>query len=117
MTKMSDTPQDRSADGVPEVEQAHAPAPTLADDVAALRAEVEAHWRDGQLPNYMATLFDRIAASAPQRATATEHESWWMHGCGYVELHYNHHGTPARRTCTKCDEVSTWRALYVLPDA
>ena len=101
---------------MPEVEQASAPAPTLADDVAALRDVLTYYVAppDGRRDGMRA--LDRIAARAPQRARATERESWWMHACGYVELHYDHHGTPAPSTCTKCDEIGPWRALYVLPD-
>jgi len=93
-----------------------APAPTLADDVVALRAELEVSNIHPARLRGMLAILDRIAARAPQRARATEHESWWLHACGYVELHYDHHGTPAASACMKCDEVGAWQALYVLPD-
>lgn len=82
---LGDVPQDRSADGVPEVEQRLQVNKAIADDV-----------------------------TAPQRARVTDRESWWLHACGYVELHYDYKGTPAPSTCTKCDEVGEWRALYTL---
>lgn len=83
-----------------------APAPTLADDVAALRSEVEAYWRDGQMPNYMTTLFDRIAGAVPQRATDAD-ELLWLHPCGHVQA------SPLPVYCPRGDE-GAWRALYTL---
>lgn len=147
-------PMDRSADGVPEVEQcddcettgqncwahggherswgrgapgpvpegpygalaafaddarrvANDPAPTRADDVAALRAEVEAHWRDGQLPNYMATLFDRIAGAVPQPTRV------WMHRCGVVLI--NDTEPPPCHVCVSTPQIPFVR-LYSLSE-
>lgn len=160
---LGDVPQDRSADGVPEVAQ----APLRVDkalaelqrfeeiDRAAIARGESANWweRGSNTPAEARTgRSDRVAAAlselaalrrgiavswlsgtaitdhierieallkaeggpAPQRARATERESWWLHSCGYVELHYDHIGTPPPSDCTKCDEVGTWRALYTL---
>lgn len=84
------------------------PAPTPADDVAALRAEVEAHWRDGQLPNYMSALFDRLAGALPQRATDGG-EPVWQHACGFVFA-----GPEQRPDDCPRDDEDAWRALYTL---
>jgi hypothetical protein len=98
-------------------EQAGAPAPTLADDVAALRAEVEAYWRDGQLPNYMTILFDRIAGAVPQRATERG-DQIWQHSCGRADS--GEADMPPRYCSTgygRCttDERTGWVRLYTLP--
>lgn len=169
---MNNTPQDRSADGVPEVEQKirigdtvqrlgeegpNRPAGTVTGvgnlhasvafaglvptmvrldalvkveqarplnldraiaeckrfeeiDRAAVARGESANWWERDAPTAAPTL----AGAAPRRARATERESWWMHACGYVELHYDRDGTPAASTCTKCDEIGKWRALYTL---
>lgn len=83
------------------------PAPTRADDVAALRAEVEAHWRDGQLPNYMATLFDRIAGAVPQPTRV------WMHRCGVVLI--NDTEPPPCHVCVSTPQIPFVR-LYSLSE-
>lgn len=89
---------------------------SIADDVAALRAEVEAHWRDGQLPNYMATLFDRIAGAVPQRATDADEFSkgdpLWLHACGGV---MPGDGDREPDECPRhwCND-GKWRPLYTL---
>jgi hypothetical protein len=127
MKKMSGTPQDRSADCVP--------APTLADDVAALRAMINAlravsvttrTWTD------MMNTIDRIAARAPQRATALPDEGsrlrpiptevntaptalLWRHACGAA---IGWRGERRPNYCPQCDGRggSTWQALFVMPD-
>lgn len=128
---MSDTPQDRTADGVPEVEQAHTPAPTLADDVAALLtqygtlcAEVAVQ-RDDRLAfepfnraqEIRRQILDRIAARVPQRATISDDLPLWLHmTCGGT---YASHTIPKLTICRKCDVLTgeaDWRAFYVLPD-
>jgi hypothetical protein len=154
-------PQDRSADGVPEVEQAHAPAPTtqqrdcpacdcgrrqrggshlptcaivlweakqieahepapaptLADDAAALRHMINTEVRPTRRDAFLARL-DRIAARVPQRATAYGLELW-QHACGVVD-----HAGPVQPHPDQCDNCrrfrpltsDPWHPLYVLPD-
>jgi hypothetical protein len=101
------TPAERAF--VTELQTDPAPAPTLADDVAALRTEVEAYFPDGNAPKDIATILDRIEASVPQRATCLG-APMVIHTCGYAR------STNTRSACRWCGKVGTWRALYVLPD-
>lgn len=113
-----------------------APAPTLADDVAALRAKVGNYggviqdWRDGKAPTEsekgsaerfgvfaawadIEAVLDRIAAREPQRATSVIGWPLWRHDCGNTD-HFGLRADPAR--CLNCGKVGEWRALYVEPD-
>jgi hypothetical protein len=86
------------------------PAPTLADDVAALRQWIKsAGVTIAGSPKALAIL-DRIAARAPQRATDRRGDPLRMHmPCRQIVAE-------SRSACRSCDEVGPWRALYVLPD-
>lgn len=103
----------RAAGGeVTDATERSTPVPTLADDVAALRTEVKSYWYEGQMPNHMAALFDRIVGAVPQRATATpDGRPLWQHGCGRIASGPGCTG-PA---CRSCGEIGGWRALYVMP--
>lgn len=97
-----------------------APAPTLADDVATLRAVLVdlATGLGGVVKPDILAILDRIAARAPQRATDADEFSkgdpLWLHECGGVmpgEGEREPYECP-RHWCTG----GTWRPLYVLPD-
>jgi hypothetical protein len=88
-----------------------APAPTHADDVAALRAALRLDGRMPQRDARLSAILDRIAATAPQRSTFGEREVW-QHACGAVK--YGEDGE--LDGCSWCYEDGAWRALYVLPD-
>ncbi|MET0426642.1 MAG: hypothetical protein ABW046_22435 [Actinoplanes sp.] len=94
-----------------------APAPTLADDVAALRLEIKrwAQQGDTRYGDCMAIL-DRIAARVPQRATWND-APWYRHRCGYVTTF---EPAPQDGGCDACESgspnASDWQALYVMPD-
>jgi hypothetical protein len=86
-------------------------APTLADDVAALRAGIEDAYTPLSAMGLLAAL-DRIAARVPQRATRLNGRAMWQHtACGSVMAFT---GSPSLCNCR--DMVGEWRALYVLPD-
>jgi hypothetical protein len=88
-----------------------APAPTLADDVAALREHLE---KTIELGTDAEAMFDRIAARAPQRATAPDGRPMWQHACGQGA--YGLQPPPWCPSCRDRPTVSQWRALYVMPD-
>src|SRR6188768_2823936 len=88
-------PQDMSACGVPEVEQAITPAEqrtgvsdvqhAIADEIAALRAEVQSYFTEGWMPPEIVKRLDQIAALVPQRATdGAGGRLAWQHNCGQV---------------------------------
>lgn len=89
---------------------------TLADDVAALQAEITrwAQQGDTRYGDCMAIL-DRIAARAPQRAMDIDGDLCWQHTCGAVRYG---DGDAMPDTCPRmsCFLPGTWRPLYVLPD-
>lgn len=124
-------PQDRSADGVPEVEQASAPAPARADDVAALRSDLNTgmgrirsigRWSGSahEALEYLgraAETLDRIAGAVPQRATDADELSkgdpLWLHGCGGV---MPGEGDREPDECPRHWCIGgPWRPLYVMP--
>jgi hypothetical protein len=119
-----------------------APAPSPAEDVAALReeiytfadksaeivgaaeqaggAEVDALQVELDALSFsLEARLDRIAAAAlPQRATNLDGETLWQHGCGNVGRGASDRSPswcPATYGCNE-DERTGWRALYVLPD-
>ena len=88
------------------------PAPSLADDVTALRQGITDAYTPLSARGLLAAL-DRIAAQAPVRATAGRPEyPWWLHACGYVEIGDRDGTPPPIGPCTKCDgsEGGTWPA-------
>jgi hypothetical protein len=86
-----------------------APAPTLADEVAALRTEIEAYFLDGNAPKEIATILDRIAGMAPQLAMDANGAVYRMHTpCRRVMIE-------SRSACRYCADVGPWRPLYMLP--
>lgn len=122
-------PQDMSAHGVPEVEQAITSAEqrtgvsdvqhAIADEVAALRAMIEQQGKLGRQPSQLDMLAacNRIAALVPQRATATGlNLPLWLHvTCGGTATG---HTVPKLTICRKCDTLTgeaDWRALYTVP--
>lgn len=92
---------------------------TLADVVAALRAEIDRlAWTDGVDHEQLSGLLDRVAGAVPQRATDADEFSkgdpLWLHVCGGVmpgEGDLEPDECP-RHWCTD----GAWRALYTLPD-
>jgi hypothetical protein len=94
------------------------PAPTLADNITALRRLIH----DGPARatrRAMREHLDRIAAQMPQRATATEDAlPLWLHiTCGGT---FASHSVPKLTICRKCDQLTgeaDWRALYTLGPA
>jgi hypothetical protein len=99
------------------VSQASAPAPTLADDVAALRASIR-RWNlllPGGLEDEWTEILDRIAARAPQRATDPDDGAYlYQHDCGHVQASGDF---PTPTLCYGCSfqGANGWRALYILP--
>jgi hypothetical protein len=112
-----------------------APAPTLADDVAALREEIYTfadksaeivgaaeHAGGTEVDAVQVELdalsfsiearLDRIAARAPQRAFNRLGQPMWLHTCGAVRCVE----PPAMPFCDACSTLGTWRALFVEPD-
>ena len=82
------------------------PAPSLADDVAALRGMIEQQGRLGRQPSRleMLAVLDRIAAQMPQPTRA------WMHRCGMVLIDDVSPPLP----CDGCRGPGAWRRLYTL---
>jgi hypothetical protein len=91
------------------------PAPTLADDVAALRLWLD-HTAEGDGVDYALGLFDRIAGAVPQRATDADEyskgDSLWLHACGGVMPGEGSHEPDEcpRHWCNGGE----WQALYTL---
>lgn len=89
-------------------------APSLADDVAALRSGIVDAYTPLSAIGLLAAL-DRIAAQVPQRAVDTLNGApLWLHpGCGWVT---NVQPGPVLTRCTGCKaHTDQWQALYVLP--
>jgi hypothetical protein len=96
------------------VAQVSAPAPTLADDVAALRRGI-ALFAPADTAERMLAHLDRIAARAPQRATDPETGAHlYLHDCGHVQASGDF---PTPTLCYGCSfqGANGWRALYILP--
>ena len=93
--------------------QTSAPAPTLADDVAALRTLIETEMGDFAAARGAGLeLLDRIAARAPQRATFEDGRPIWQHACGAVKYSKQR---PPFGGCSWCYKPGAWQALYTLP--
>lgn len=94
-----------------------ASAPTLASDVAALRAEIEGLWigTDGIYRTEVEAILDRIAGAVPRRAVAANGVPLYQHECDYVEQFTE---APDHGGCDACESGSNnpgdWRALYTL---
>lgn len=96
--------------------------PSLAGDVAALRAEIHAVASGlvlGVLPTErdMLARLDRIAARVPQRATDRFGQALWVHtGCGCVRSWSDDDLPKGGLWCADEDgQVTDWRALYTVP--
>lgn len=86
------------------------PAPSLADDVAELRAALEPLAEIAPVYHHaLAPMVDRIAAQVPVRATGPRGSVLTLHTCGAIT--YGEH----EEVCLTCRRPGTWRALYVLP--
>jgi hypothetical protein len=90
-----------------------APAPTLADDVAALREEIEWLWigRDGVDLAALRARLDRIAVAVPQQATDYSGTPLWQHSC---QTALAQQGAVRPALCHNCDKTGQWQPLYVM---
>lgn len=94
--------------------RASTPAPTLADDVAALRAKLLVTRMGGDRRDELIADLDRLAAREPQRATDASERGVWRHTCGSVRAWDT---DPTSTTgCSWCYKPGSWQPLYVLPD-
>lgn len=97
MTEMSDTPA----------------APSLADDVTKIRAELLVPaWEADEIGRQDAiAALDRIVAQVPQRAVGPYDMPLWQHECGWPVQ-----DTAGSKHCPRCGYSTEdgWQALYTL---
>lgn len=119
-THRLETPEEAFNNDFAELVETDAPAPTLADDVAALRANIIDVWSmtghllsstDIDSQAAMLARLDRIAGAVPQRATVPGEGDLWMHDCGATATG----GQPRGYDCYGCRSMKDWRALYTVP--
>lgn len=115
---------------------AEQPAPSLAEDLAALRREIDSYAsltgavvdespgmskptphayelaiKRNRMRASITERLDRIAAQQPQPATGPRGSAMTLHTCGSIT--YGAHD----ELCHVCHKPGTWRALYTLGEA